>query len=1658
MFGKRYFLLCIGLLVSFFLMSCGGSSKPVGLTLSASTATIDGTNSATFTATVANDKNAAGVTWSLTGAGTLSSQSSTSVTYTAPAATSTAQSATITATSAADSTKTASITITIPAKPTITTTATQLGSQVGATYSATLTVTGGIAPYTWSVDPTTPLPACLTLNTSTGVISGTVSASCAGNYNVTFTVTDSGSPNKLSATEQLTIVITAAPPITFATAPAATGTYNVAYASAVSATGGAGTLTYGISAGALPPDLSLNAATGAIAGTPSKAADVGTFNYTVKAADAFGDSATQAYQLVVSYPAMTITTPTTLPVGYVGSTYTSATLAASGGTGVSSNYTWALASGSSLPAGLTLSTAGVLTGTPTGPVATNTFGVTVMDTVAGISGSATFTLQVKAGVSITTASPLPAGYGNTAYSLTLAATGGSGTGYTWAVTSGGASLTTLNLSLSAGGALSGTPPVAGGSASFGVKVTDSVGNTATGTFSLTVNAGVTVTAPAMGSAYPGTAYASPAFGASGGSNAGYTWSMTAAAGSSVPTGFAINPATGVVSAAAPVNSGSTTATYNVVVTATDSLGNTGSANATIAIEATVTITTPTTLPAGTVGVAYSQPLAAAGGSGTGYTWQLIASNPGTTGLSFNTANGTVTGNSPTQGTATFTVTATDSQSHVSAQATFTVDINNQLKINQTTLPSGNVGIAYSQTLTASGGSGSGYTYAVTSGNLSSFGLSLAASTGVISGTPTQSGTATFTAQVTDSNHTTATQNLSIQIYAGLTLTAPNTLPTGYINETYPGTITGGGGSGNLTLSITSALAPANGTLAASISGNTLSFTGMPTTATTESITVQLTDNTTTQSISQLYTFTISTPTYTLPSANPPAATVGQAYSSSITANITGGSGTYVWIINGSPIASNGSTTALGGSGLAAQFYASDTGTDTLSLSTASGTPPSSTGSVSFTAQIKDTTTNLTSSQQAYTIQVNSAGQNISGQIFLNSNCGGGSGQPFFTVSINYPSAANPTSVTTDGSGNYTFTGIPNGTYTITPSIPGATSSLFYPATYTGVTVNNNPVTGENFNAVVGYTVSGTVSYGGSQSGQTYLVLNNNNCSGNSAPGTSISAATLTSGGAFTIRGVPPGSYILHAWMDPIGAGAENEIDPTGNSSVTVTSANVTNAGITISDPTFTTPSSNPGLKVTANAGGALIFYQPSSVTDSNGNKIEDANQYTVQWSTSPTLSSGTGSAFASVAGSKTFKALGANGATVWVLNNTNEGANTFTSGSTYYFQARSINTLASSQSPSGWSTFSSNGSPAGIIIGASTCSTNCTTVSGAITIPNGVTIASGAPLYVGLYQQSSSSKGPSAIFATEIASPVVGSNSYSISIPSGSDYYFFGILDQNKNGQIGAPGNVTIGIHDNGNASGITVSGSTMTENGTLPAVNSTASVSTQYQSITSSGGSSTNYSLDLQLRETNKLPVAVTLTSGPNVMSPIDMGLCNDCGSAAQFDYYTNLPGGTPAVGDQYNFTVTYSDGSQDTGSTVNGKVTGWDGGSSVVGAADLPTNLAPVGTASTSTTPTFTWTFPANPSDFTYSFRISSNSCSGSCSDIWDVPGNNSNVNGFTYTETSGGSGTTGTLVWGNDPIPGDNSLPTGPLSTGAQYSWSIQAQDSSGNQAQTQTWYQP
>jgi hypothetical protein len=113
----RSFLVLILIGTLGFLVGCGSSGTPAGVALSViltpSSASVNASGVVNITASVANDSSGKGVSWSLTGVGTLSSQTTTGATYTAPATVTTTSVATVVATSIASPTVNASLPITV---------------------------------------------------------------------------------------------------------------------------------------------------------------------------------------------------------------------------------------------------------------------------------------------------------------------------------------------------------------------------------------------------------------------------------------------------------------------------------------------------------------------------------------------------------------------------------------------------------------------------------------------------------------------------------------------------------------------------------------------------------------------------------------------------------------------------------------------------------------------------------------------------------------------------------------------------------------------------------------------------------------------------------------------------------------------------------------------------------------------------------------------------------------------------------------------------------------------------------------------------------------------------------------------------------------------------------------------------------------------------------------------------------------------------------------------------------------------------------------------------------------------------------------------------------------------------------------------------------
>ncbi len=261
----------------------GSPSAPVIST----TALPQGTVAASYTATLAASGGTAPYTWTILGqlpagltlaaatgvvSGTPTAAGNFSFGVAAIDSSSPAQTAiaTVTMSVAAASATPAALTINSTSLP---------SGIIGSGYSTPLEVSGGTPPYIWSFVSGN-LPAGLSFNTSTGLISGTPSATGTGNFTVA--VADSSSPVQTKSVSLSIAVASSAPPALTISASLPSGTAGTAYSNPMSASGGTPAYTWSISAGSLPPGLTLAATTGIISGTPIIS---GTFNFTASVSD-----------------------------------------------------------------------------------------------------------------------------------------------------------------------------------------------------------------------------------------------------------------------------------------------------------------------------------------------------------------------------------------------------------------------------------------------------------------------------------------------------------------------------------------------------------------------------------------------------------------------------------------------------------------------------------------------------------------------------------------------------------------------------------------------------------------------------------------------------------------------------------------------------------------------------------------------------------------------------------------------------------------------------------------------------------------------------------------------------------------------------------------------------------------------------------------------------------------------------------------------------------------------------------------------------------------------------------------------------------------------------------------------------------------------------
>lgn len=569
--------------------------------------------------------------------------------------------------------------------------AAKVSGTVGVAFSSgAMVVTGGSTPYTYSIVGT--LPAGLTLNSSTGEVTGTATA--AGTFAVK--VTDALGSSSTACNLNI------GGPLTISCAALNTGTVGTMFNSgSITVTGGTGPYTYSV-VGALPAGLTLDVSTGIVAGTPLAA---GVFS--IKVTDANGASATSCNLTILGPLSVSCAANNT---GVVGSLFNSGVITVTGG---ASPYTYSVVG--VLPAGLSLNAStGLVAGTAT---ASGAFAVRVTDSVGNSSTSCN--LSISGPISIGCA-PLTLGTVGVAFnSGALTVSGGVGK-YTYSIVGTLPAGLTLNAST---GAITGTATAAG---TFAVKVTDSAGNSAT-SCNLTINLALSAVCASVSVGEVGLAFNSGPVAVTGGTGP-YTYSVVG----TLPAGLTLNASTGAVTG---VSTGA--GTFSVKVT--DSVGASTSA-CPINIGAQLAVACPS-LTSGLLGVAFNSGSLAVTGGVAPYSYSVVGTLPA--GLSLNASTGAVSGIALNLGS--FGIKVTDALGGSNTPCGISINALLPISVSCPTTTTGTVGVSFnSGALTVSGGLPL-YTYSVV-GTLPA-GLTLNALTGAVTGIPSASGT--FSIKVTD---------------------------------------------------------------------------------------------------------------------------------------------------------------------------------------------------------------------------------------------------------------------------------------------------------------------------------------------------------------------------------------------------------------------------------------------------------------------------------------------------------------------------------------------------------------------------------------------------------------------------------------------------------------------------------------------------------------------------------------------------------------------------------------------------------------------------------------------------------------------------------------------------------------------------------------------
>jgi large repetitive protein len=580
------------------------------------------------------------------------------------------------------------------------------------------------------------LPAGVSFNSSTGVLSGTPQPGTVGTYPLVFTASNGVGT---AAQQNFTLTVDTAPAITSANsttfAVGASGTFTVT-ATGLPVPNVAET-------GALPNGVTFNTATDVLSGTPLPGTG-GTYDLTFTASNGVSPNATQSFVLTVNQaPSITSSNSTIFTVGSAGTF----TVTAAG------FPTPTLSESGTLPIGVSFdSSTGVLSGTPQiGTTGTYDLEFSATNGVGSAANQA-FTLVINVAPAITSPNATTFAVGS-AGSFTVTASGMPSATFTEA----GALPNGVSFN-DATGVLSGTPSTGtGGIYDLTFTASNGISPNATQSFILTVDEGSTITSASTTTFQVGVA---GTFTVTTGGFPAATFGETGA----LPYGVSFNTATGVLSGTPEPGTGGV---YNLTITASNGIVTDPSQNFTLVVEEVPAITSgnATTFTVGQFG---SFSVTANGYPGSALT--EVGALP--SGVSFNWSSGVLSGTPQpgTGGTYDLTFTPTNVIGTGSTQS-FILTVNEAPSITSATGTVFTVGTSGSFTVTASGYPASTINE---TGNLPT-GVFFNSTTGVLSGTPQLGSGGTYDLTFTPVNlvGTGATQDFTLIVDQSPTITSPS---------------------------------------------------------------------------------------------------------------------------------------------------------------------------------------------------------------------------------------------------------------------------------------------------------------------------------------------------------------------------------------------------------------------------------------------------------------------------------------------------------------------------------------------------------------------------------------------------------------------------------------------------------------------------------------------------------------------------------------------------------------------------------------------------------------------------------------------------------------------------------------------------------------------